>query len=142
MSGKTDKEGVGKRSGHSRLDAETLSYYAEIDGRIAELGQEDAEERSLLADNALGEAGGREAEVATDAACSRVLERLLPHASTEALCTFTKACVEGDSLGAMCTRCASGGGDWRRAACATHAPLIRTSPCPATVPAALLHARV
>lgn len=102
-----EKERSGKR--HSRLDAETLAYYAEIDGRMAELGVDDAEERSLLADNALGEAGGREAEVATDAACSRVLERLLPHASTEALCAFTQACVEGESLGAMCTRCVSGG---------------------------------
>lgn len=122
MPGPGDKP---KRQG-SRLDAETLAYYGEIDGRMAELQQEDAEERSLLADNALGEAGGREAEVATDAACSRVLERLLPHASTEALCTFTRACVEGESLGAMCTRCGrrERRPERRRAACAMHAPMI------------------
>lgn len=34
----------------------------------------------------------------------QVLEKLLPHASTEALCAFTQACVEGDNLGTMCTR--------------------------------------
>ncbi len=36
--------------------------------------------------------------------CMQVLEKLLPHAGTEALCAFTQACVEGDNLGTMCTR--------------------------------------
>lgn len=99
-------EGAGPKRGggklHSLLDTETSSYYAEINERFGEL--DDAEEKTLLAENALGEASGKEAEIACDAACSRVLERLLPHAGTEALCAFTRACVEGESLGAMCTR--------------------------------------
>ena len=49
-------------------------------------------------------AAGRQAEVAADAACSRVLEGLLPHASGAALCAFVRGCVEGESLGAICTR--------------------------------------
>ncbi|PRW20602.1 pumilio-like protein 23 [Chlorella sorokiniana] len=94
--------GERKQRGYSRLDAETASYYGEIGGRFAEL--DDDEERTLLADNALGECVERgAADVGTDAACSRVLEKLLPHASSESLCAFTQACVEGDNLGTMCT---------------------------------------
>lgn len=63
--------GERKQRGYSRLDAETMSYYEEIGGRFAEL--DDDEERTLLADNALGECVERgAAEVGTDAACSRV----------------------------------------------------------------------
>lgn len=57
-----------------------------------------------MADNALGEAAGSEARVASDAACSRVLEALLPHASVAALAGFVGACVDGENLGATCTR--------------------------------------
>ena len=96
------EDGGGARPRYSRLDAETLGYYSEIDTHFKSLT--DDEEKQLLADNALGETAGREAAVATDAACSRVLEALLPFASTEALCTFTRACVEGENLGAMCIR--------------------------------------
>ena len=109
---KPEAEGCeGSQGRHSRLDAEQLSYYAEIDTHFK--GLTDDEDKHLLANNVLGDAAGREAEVATDAACSRVVEALLPFASTEALCTFTKSCVEGDSLGTMCTRWVGG---WRLAA--------------------------
>lgn len=94
------REREGEKRGYSRLPAETLQYFEEVAGRLKEL--EDDEERQLLADNALGEA---DSAVATDAACSRVVEALLPHASTAVLATFAKAVVEGENLGAMCTRC-------------------------------------
>jgi len=117
MGKKREREEGGARRQHSRLEAEVLAYYEEIDAHFKSLT--DDEERQLLADNVLGDAAGKEAAVATDAACSRVLEALLPFASTEALCTFTKACVEGESLGAMCTRwactlAAAGGGSRRQ----------------------------
>ena len=101
---KRDREsGDGRRS---RIDKETLNYFAEIDTHFKSLT--DDEGRQLLAGNVLGDAAGREADLATDAACSRVLEPLLPFASNEALCTFTTACVEGENLGTMCTRCGAG----------------------------------
>ena len=119
---KPDAEGgEGAHGRHSRLDAEQLSYYAEIDTHFKSLT--DDEDKHLLANNVLGDAAGREAEVATDAACSRVLEALLSFASTEALCTFTKACVEGDSLGTMCTRwVAAASGGWRQRLAAAAEP--------------------
>ncbi|KAL4419124.1 hypothetical protein ABPG77_004516 [Micractinium sp. CCAP 211/92] len=92
------REREGEKRGHSRLPAETLQYFEEVAGRLKEL--DDDEERQLLADNALGEA---DSGVATDAACSRVVEALLPHASTGVLATFAKSVVEGENLGAMCT---------------------------------------
>lgn len=71
--------GERKQRGHSRLDAETLSYYEEIGQRFAELG--DDEEKALLADNALGECVERgAADVGTDAACSRVSGEAVGHA--------------------------------------------------------------
>ncbi|KAL4852677.1 hypothetical protein ACK3TF_006244 [Chlorella vulgaris] len=94
----------GRRGGHSRLDSETLSYYSELDGHLRSLGREESDDRQLLADNALAEAAGREAEVAADAACSRVLEALLPHAATQQLAAFTRGCVEGEGLGELCTQ--------------------------------------
>lgn len=117
MGQKRERDGEGAPRRGSKLDAETLAYYAEIDETLQ--GLEEPEERQLLADNVLGDAEGREVEVATDAACSRVLEKLLPCATTEALCKFSRACVEGDGLGTMCTRCAGGGGRRRppRLAC-------------------------
>lgn len=84
------------------MDAETSSYFAEIASHFQTL--EDDEERGLVADNALGEAAGQEPRVAADAACSRVLEALLPHASVPALAAFVAACCEGENLGATCTR--------------------------------------
>ena len=107
---KRDREsGDGRRS---RIDKETLNYFAEIDTHFKSLT--DDEGRQLLAGNVLGDAAGREADLATDAACSRVLEPLLPFASNEALCTFTTACVEGENLGTMCTRCGAGSGGSRQ----------------------------
>lgn len=94
------REREGEKRGYSRLPAETVQYFEEVAGRLKEL--DDDEERQLLADNALGEA---DSGVATDAACSRVVEALLPHASTAVLATFAKSVVEGENLGAMCTRC-------------------------------------
>lgn len=64
---------------------------------------DDDEERQLLADNVLEEAAGRAAALATDAACSRVLEALLPLASTPRLAAFVSACVSGEALATVCT---------------------------------------
>ena len=86
----------------SRLDGETLAYFRELDTAFRALTSD--EERALAADSALEEAGARGAEVAADASCSRVLEGLLPHATTPALCAFVAACVEGEALGSLCTQ--------------------------------------
>ncbi len=91
-----------ERPRFSKVDQETSSYFAEISNHFKAL--EDDEEKQLVADNALGEAAGTEARVASDAACSRVLEALLPHASIPALATFMGALCEGENLGATCTR--------------------------------------
>lgn len=105
MAGGPEGEGGGgggpKRTGfgHSRLDAATLSYYEELSSTFA--GLEDPEDRQLAADNALGEAN---IQVACDAACSRVVEALLPAAGTPAVCAFAAALTEGENLGLMCTR--------------------------------------
>lgn len=88
-----------ERPRHSRLPEDTSSYFREVAERLKDL--DDDEERQLLADNALEEA---HAGVAIDAECSRVVEALLPHVSTPNLCKFTKSCVEGETLGMMCTR--------------------------------------
>lgn len=87
---------------HSNLGEETLGYFNEIREHLKNI--EDDEERQLLADNVLEETAGQEVEIATDAACSRVLESLIAHATAEKKATFLMACVEGDNLGLICTR--------------------------------------
>jgi hypothetical protein len=86
----------------SKVDSSTLAYFTEIDEHFKSLT--DDEEKHILADNALGEARGKEAQVATDAACSRVVEALIPHASTQVLCIYLSQCVEGENLAVVCTR--------------------------------------
>ncbi|GAB4813915.1 hypothetical protein N2152v2_000961 [Parachlorella kessleri] len=94
-------EAEAERPRFSKVDQETSKYYEEISNHFKTL--EDGEERQLVADNALGEAAGSEPRVASDAACSRVLETLLPHASIPALSAFVGALCEGENLGATCT---------------------------------------
>ena len=86
----------------SRVDEETATYFSEIAKHLETL--DDEGDRELLAENVLGEAAGKEALVASDAACSRVVERLIPYAGTAALIAFLEACTEGENLGAVCTR--------------------------------------
>ena len=93
-----------ERPRYSKVDAETGAYFAEIAATFKALPDDDPEQRQLVADSALGEAAGGEARVASDAACSRVLEALLPHASAPALAAFVGALCEGENLGATCTR--------------------------------------
>lgn len=88
--------------GFSKIDEETLKYYAEIDAHFKTI--EDDEEKHLLAENVLAETAGREADIVPDAACSRVLESLLPFASPSSLEKFTQNCIGGDNLGIICTR--------------------------------------
>jgi hypothetical protein len=82
---------------HNRLDESTVSYFTEVKGHFDAL--EDDEERGHLVTNVLEEASGKELQVATDAACSRVLEALLPHAEPSSLLRFFKAfSVDGKLL--------------------------------------------
>ena len=94
-----DQEHQGR---YSRLDEETIRYYEEVGGHFKTL--EDAEEKQILADNVLSECEGREAEIVPDAACSRVLESVIPYASIEGLENFTRGCLKEDNLGLICTR--------------------------------------
>jgi hypothetical protein len=65
---------------------------------------QDEEERSLLASNALGEAGGHELSIATDAACSRALEALLPAAAPAAVVAFARALAQADDYWELASR--------------------------------------
>ncbi len=65
---------------------------------------QDEEERALLAGNALGEAGGRELSIATDAACSRALEALLPAAAPAAVVAFARALAQPDDYWELASR--------------------------------------
>jgi hypothetical protein len=93
---------AGERHSFSRVDADTATYFREIDGTLKTL--DDDSEKRLLADNVLEEAAGQEVEIATDAACSRVVEALIAHASLERQAAFLSKCVEGENLGGICTR--------------------------------------
>ena len=88
------------RERYSKLPSEEESYWKELGETLA--GIDDPGERRLLAENSLEGAG---VPAATDAASSRIIEALLPAASTPALAAFTRACVDGENLGLMCTRC-------------------------------------
>lgn len=92
----------GDNGRYSRLDSSTLSYFEEINSHLK--STEDDEEKHLIADNALEEAAGREAEIAADATTSRVIESLIHVASLSSLIKFTNACIDGDSLGYICSR--------------------------------------
>jgi len=92
----------GDNGRYSRLDSSTLSYFEEINSHLR--STEDNEEKHLIADNALEEAAGREAEIAADATTSRVIESLIHVASLSSIIKFTNACIEGDSLGYICSR--------------------------------------
>ncbi|PSC67230.1 Pumilio 23 [Micractinium conductrix] len=86
------------RERYSKLPSEEESYWKELGETLA--GIDDPGERRLLAENSLEGAG---VPAATDAASSRIIEALLPAASTPALAAFTRACVDGENLGLMCT---------------------------------------
>lgn len=87
---------------YSRLDQATLAYYKEIH-ECMKNAFNDNEEKVRIANNALEETRGREAEIASDSVCSRVIEALLPHAGPESLAGFLRGCVQGDNLGILCT---------------------------------------
>lgn len=94
--------GPSEQSRFSRLDQATLDYYREIGECLHRL--DGGEEKTLLADNTLAETHGREAQIAPDAACSRVLETALTHASASSIATFLNGCIMEDNLGIICTR--------------------------------------
>lgn len=86
----------------SRLDEETLSYFREVETHFKDL-EDNGEEKEILVNNVFEEVNGRESEIVCDAACSRVVETLLPHASKALLKEFARKCIEGDNLGIICT---------------------------------------
>jgi hypothetical protein len=87
---------------HSRVDAETLKYYEEIGSHFKTL--DDDEEKQVLAENVLAETEGKETEVVPDAACSRVVESLIPYASIPVLDKFLRGCIQEENLGVICTK--------------------------------------
>lgn len=88
---------------HTRLDAGTLSYFEEIAQNLKS-SELDAQQKELLANNALEEAAGIAVDVATDAVTSRVIESLLPTVSLNSLRSFLKSCIDGENLGNLCSR--------------------------------------
>ena len=76
------------------MGEETQSYFLELGGRLKEA--EDLEEREAIAAGALEEVRGHELQVATDLACSRVLEAMLPLAQTSELHSFLRALSQND----------------------------------------------
>lgn len=85
-----------------RATQEIVTYFEELRSHFDSL--DDADDQSLLVANALEEASGQECAVATDAACSRVLEALLPSAQPQQLAKFFQAVLKGEGLMAMASR--------------------------------------
>ena len=79
-----------------------MTYFEELKSHFD--GLDDKEEQSLLVANALEEASGQECAVATDPACSRVLEALLPAAEPQQIAKFFQAVLKGEGLMAMASR--------------------------------------
>ncbi|KAL0051826.1 hypothetical protein WJX82_002725 [Trebouxia sp. C0006] len=82
-----------------RATQEIVTYFEELKSHFD--GLDDKEEQSLLVANALEEASGQECAVATDPACSRVLEALLPAAEPQQIAKFFQAVLKGEGLMAM-----------------------------------------
>jgi hypothetical protein len=101
---KRDRDGPpgGEDFRHSRVDAETLKYYEEIGTHFKTL--DDEEEKQVLAENVLAETEGKEVDIVPDAACSRVIEALIPYASIPALDKFLRGCIQEENLGVICTK--------------------------------------
>jgi nucleolar protein 9 len=93
-----------------QLDDATNEYFVEIEKALGEFdekrnvvqqrGEEDDiddkdEAIETLANNALEGADGREVELMMDARCSRLIERLVAHATDEALASFLKKVCRG-----------------------------------------------
>lgn len=95
-------DGAGPPGRLPRATQEIVTYFEELKSHFDSL--DDKEEQSLLVANALEEASGQECAVATDAACSRVLEALLPSAEPQQLAKFFQAVLTGDGLIAMASR--------------------------------------
>ena len=85
-----------------RATQEIVTYFEELKTHFDNL--DDKEEQSLLVANALEEASGQECAVATDPACSRVLEVLLPAAEPQQLAKFFQAVLKDEGLIAMSSR--------------------------------------
>lgn len=85
-----------------RATQEIVTYFEELKSHFD--GLDDKEEQSLLVANALEEASGQECAVATDPACSRVLEALLPAAEPQQIAKFFQAVLKGEGLMAMASR--------------------------------------
>ena len=85
-----------------RATQELVTYFEELKSHFDSL--DDKEEKALLVTNALAEASGQECAVATDPACSRVLEALIPAAEPQRLASFFQAVLKGEGLMSMASR--------------------------------------
>lgn len=97
---------------YTRLDAETLSYFREVDAFVktnyaqqsrSQTPADDAPPIDDLIEKVFEEMRGREPEIICDAECSRIIEALLPHASPDKLEEFAQTCLRDDNLGLICT---------------------------------------
>lgn len=97
---------------YTRLDAETLSYFREVDAFVktnyaqqsrSQIPAGDAPPIDDLIEKVFEEMRGREPEIICDAECSRIIESLLPHASPDKLEEFAQTCLRDDNLGLICT---------------------------------------
>lgn len=94
-------KGAGRPAPLARLPKEEVQYYEEIGTQLTNLEEE--EEATLLADNAFEQAASQLVEATSDGVASRVLERLVPHATTEVLVNTLLAMVSEDNIAAVCT---------------------------------------
>uniref|UniRef100_A0A2P2KI90 Pumilio homolog 23 n=1 Tax=Rhizophora mucronata TaxID=61149 RepID=A0A2P2KI90_RHIMU len=76
-----------------QVDPETAKYFSEI-SNLFESGGVDLEERSVVCDNALEEARGKEFELATDYIISHTLQTLLEGCDVHHLCGFLNGCAK------------------------------------------------
>ena len=93
------QQGYGFRK---RLDSEALAYFHEIRSHFDSL--QEAQERTVIADNCLQEAAAKPLQAATDAECSRIIEVLLPSASEEGLIAFAEGLLEESAWLTLATK--------------------------------------
>ncbi|KAL6585247.1 hypothetical protein OROMI_004536 [Orobanche minor] len=79
-----------------QVDAVTVKYFSEI-ANVIEGTEMDLEERYVICGNALEEAKGKEAELATDYIISHTMQTLLDGCSVDHLCSFLQSCAKNFS---------------------------------------------
>lgn len=117
---------VAWEAGKSRVEPDTLAYLTEVAAHVGSV--EDGEELELLLANVLEELGGKELQVAADAAGSRLLEALLARARPAHLVAFMGAFTSEDVMYKLAGRCGRRGaalqGRTRDAGALRHLPTL------------------